>query len=157
MADLLKDGTALLTGAASGSFISSKVPFVCVLVIWLTLAGIGRAAAVAFARDGCTQLVLGDINITGLEETRRSIKEAHHNAVVEIIHLDVTDEASVERFHAEAVSKFGRIDFAVNSVGYGHPATPIHNFPEKDWDLSYRVNQRGVGSVSFDCLIEMLL
>ena len=123
----------------------------------LTISGIGRAAAVAFARDGCTQLVVGDINVAGLEETRRSVEKVNRNATVEIINLDVTDEESVERFHAEAVSKFGRIDFVVNSVGYGHPAAAIHELPEEEWDLSYRVNQRGVRFIHIiACLDEML-
>jgi NAD(P)-dependent dehydrogenase (short-subunit alcohol dehydrogenase family) len=114
--------------------------FICSLIF----EGIGQATAIALSRDGCTQLVLGDINLTGLEETKRKVEKANHNAVVEVIHLDVTKEESVESFHTKAVSKFGRIDFAINSVGYGHPATPTHNLSEEEWDRSYRVNQRGV-------------
>lgn len=117
---------------------------VSLIIFSLIFAGIGQATAIALSRDGCTQLVLGDINLTGLEETKRKVEKANHNAVVEVIHLDVTKEESVESFHRKAVSKFGRIDFAINSVGYGHPATPIHNLSEEEWDRSYRVNQRGV-------------
>lgn len=58
--------------------------------------------------------------------------------------LDVTDEASVESFHAGVVAQFGRIDFAVNNAGYRHPAAPVHELSEEEWDKTVQINQKGV-------------
>ncbi|KIW30533.1 uncharacterized protein PV07_06272 [Cladophialophora immunda] len=96
--DLLKGGTAVIIGAASG---------------------IGQAAAIAFARDGCKKVMIGDINVDGLAERKRLIQEQYPDTVVETAAIDVVDESSVEAFHQEAASRFGRIDFAANSAGYG--------------------------------------
>jgi NAD(P)-dependent dehydrogenase (short-subunit alcohol dehydrogenase family) len=92
-----------------------------------------------------------------LEETFDIIRNSYPDAVVEIYQLDVGDESSVESFHSKTVSKFGRIDFAVNSAGYGHPATPTNKLSEKEWDLSYSVNQRGVSPSPSDLLPVLLL
>ncbi|OQU97191.1 hypothetical protein CLAIMM_03165 [Cladophialophora immunda] len=94
--DLLKGGTAVIIGAASG-----------------------QAAAIAFARDGCKKVMIGDINVDGLAERKRLIQEQYPDTVVETAAIDVVDESSVEAFHQEAASRFGRIDFAANSAGYG--------------------------------------
>lgn len=110
-----------------------------------TISGIGRATAVAFAVEGCKNIALGDVNTNGLEETCSMIQKLWPDIVVEGYQVDVADETSVEDFHRKVQSKFNRIDSAVNSAGYGHPPTSIDKLIEKEWNLSYSVNQKGVG------------
>ncbi|KAH7124479.1 hypothetical protein EDB81DRAFT_810728 [Dactylonectria macrodidyma] len=85
---LFEDGVAAITGAASG---------------------IGRATASAIANDGCTKLMFGDVSIVGIEETRRLVLEKHPEAQIRLRELDISDEASVERFYGAAVEHFGRM------------------------------------------------
>jgi NAD(P)-dependent dehydrogenase (short-subunit alcohol dehydrogenase family) len=113
--------------------------------VLLSIPGIGQAAAIGFAAEGCTALALGDINISVLEETCSTIRKKYPEAIVEGYLLDVAEESSVEAFHNKTVAKFGRIDFAVNSAGYAHVGAPITQLATKEWDLSYSVNQKGVG------------
>ena len=138
MATHFKDGTAVITGSGSG-MISN-----CISFIFSHVAGIGRATATLFARDGCTRLALGDLSLPGLEETRKIIQEAYPTATVEIVRLDVANEGSVEAFYAQVVEKFGRIDFAANVAGYGHPAKPSVELSEEDYNRSFDVNLKGV-------------
>jgi len=109
--------------------------------------GIGRATALAFARDGCSNISLGDISLSGLEETRGFIFEKFPSTAVMTDKLDVTDEASVNEFYSKTTQKFGRIDFAANIAGVGHKAAPVHEMPESDFLKNYAVNQKGVPSI----------
>ncbi|OCK80953.1 short chain dehydrogenase [Lepidopterella palustris CBS 459.81] len=122
VANYFKDGTAAITGAASG---------------------IGRATACLFARDGCTRLFLGDLSMDGLEETRRIILKKHPEARVEISHVDISDEELVTNFYNQCISIFGRIDYAANVAGYVHPPGPAHTIPESEYDKCYNINLRG--------------
>jgi NAD(P)-dependent dehydrogenase (short-subunit alcohol dehydrogenase family) len=106
--------------------------------------GIGRATAIAFARDGCKKIALGDLSLPGLEETRALVLKAHPDAVVEVSRLDVTDEELVKQFYANAVAKFGSIDYAANVAGVPQAAAPIHKLTMATYDKSFAVNQKGV-------------
>ncbi|KAL4801516.1 hypothetical protein BDV18DRAFT_164931 [Aspergillus unguis] len=123
MADHFRNGTACVTGAASG---------------------IGRATSLAFARDGCRKLVLGDLSSTGLDETREMILQKHPEAEVVTCVVNVTNAEQVERFHATAVEKFGRIDFTANVAGYGHPPAPSAELEAKEINKTFAVNLKGV-------------
>lgn len=139
MVDLLAGGTALITGAGSGnSSIPTKLPGK------LTSAGIGRATALCFARDGCHQLVLGDLSMNGLQETQRLLLDEYPAIRTELRHLDVGDEESVEEIYKSAVDRFGRIDFVANVAGYAHPAQPVTDITLEQYEKSVAVNIRGV-------------
>ncbi|HBD13050.1 MAG TPA: short chain dehydrogenase, partial [Porticoccaceae bacterium] len=69
-------------------------------------AGIGRASALAFAREGA-RVVVSDINDTGGEETVQLVAEAGGEAVYQ--RCDISDEAQVEALVAKAVAAFGRL------------------------------------------------
>lgn len=89
-------------------------------------------------------MVLGDLNLSGLEETQSIIVEKYPATMVQTHYLDVGDEAVVESYYRAAVKKFGRIDFAVNVAGYEHRLAPAHELPTEEFDRSFHVNQRGV-------------
>lgn len=111
-------------------------------------AGIGRATACAFALHGCQNLFLGDLNIEGLEETKKIIL-AENEVQVHISRLDIADEAMVASFHDKCVKIFGKIDYVANVAGYAHPASECHALAEKQFDLSYNVNMKGVSNLIF--------
>ncbi len=78
-------------------------------------AGIGRATAVLFAREGA-RVIVADIAIAGAEETAHM---AGHGAIA--IKTDVTDEASVQSAIRTALDKFGRLDVLHNNAGGSTP------------------------------------
>ena len=78
-------------------------------------AGIGRATAVLFAREGA-QVVVADIDVAAGEETAHL---AGHGAIA--IRTDVTDEASVQAAIRTTVETFGRLDVLHNNAGGSTP------------------------------------
>jgi len=90
--------------------LESKVAF-----ITGAAAGIGRATAVLFAREGA-RVIVADIAIAGGEETAHM---AGHGAIA--IRTDVTDEASVQSAIRTTLDKFGRLDVLHNNAGGSTP------------------------------------
>ena len=78
-------------------------------------AGIGRATAILFAREGA-RVAVADINLAAAEETAHL---AGHGAIA--IKTDVTDEASISAAIAAVVEKFGRLDILHNNAGGSTP------------------------------------
>ena len=78
-------------------------------------AGIGRATAVLFAREGA-KVVVAEINSTAGEETAHL---AGHGAI--FLKTDVTDEASVREAIRKAVDKFGALHVLHNNAGGSTP------------------------------------
>ena len=76
--------------------------------------GIGRAAALAFARQGAS-VVVADVSEQGNQETARMIEEAGGRALA--IRCDVTRTEDVKAALDKAVEAFGRLDFAFNNAG----------------------------------------
>src|SRR5437763_13029484 len=76
--------------------------------------GIGRAAALAFAREGAN-VVVADVSEQGNQETVRLIEEQDGRAVT--VRCDVTRAEDVKAALAKAVEAFGRLDFAFNNAG----------------------------------------
>lgn len=141
MADYLRDGIACITGAASGKLTS---PHPTCVFYFDDGPGIGRATSLAFARDGCRKLVLGDLSSAGLKETRDMILRSYPAAEVVTSVVDVSNVEQVESFHATAVGKFGRIDFTANVAGYGHLPAPSVELKLSEIKKSFAVNLKGV-------------
>jgi NAD(P)-dependent dehydrogenase (short-subunit alcohol dehydrogenase family) len=104
-------------------------------------SGIGKAAAVAFAREGARVLV-ADVNVEGGEETVRDIKDLGADAA--FVRVDVSIDADVQEMVAEAVGRFGRLDVAVNNAGIEGALAPTAEYPEEMWDRVLAVNLTGV-------------
>jgi NAD(P)-dependent dehydrogenase (short-subunit alcohol dehydrogenase family) len=105
-------------------------------------SGIGRASALAFARDGA-QVVAGDIDVAGGQETVRQIVSAGGEA--RFIAADVTDPAAVEALMEAALAAYGRLDCAFNNAGIsGLGGGLAHEYPLELWDRVLRTNLTGV-------------
>jgi short-subunit dehydrogenase len=81
--------------------------------------GIGRAAAVEFARKGA-KLVLLARDAGRLDEVARKVRDAGGEALPLV--CDVSREADCRAWVGEALARFGRIDVLVNNAGFGHYA-----------------------------------
>lgn len=81
------------------------------------LAGLGRAAALAFAQNGSTKIALLDLNETGLQATKQLIHEISAAITVGTYKTDVTSHESVKSTFAAVVESFGRIDYSIQCAG----------------------------------------
>ncbi len=103
--------------------------------------GIGRAAALAFAREGAG-VVAADVSEQGNQETARMIEEAGGRALA--VRCDVSRAGDVKAALDRAVETFGRLDFAFNNAGVEQPITAAADLREEDWDRIVDINLRGV-------------
>jgi NAD(P)-dependent dehydrogenase (short-subunit alcohol dehydrogenase family) len=105
--------------------------------------GIGRAAALALAAEGCTVTVAGRTQAT-LEQTVKLVAEVGGTARYVI--ADVHDEEAVRRAAEVAAGDSGRLDLAVNSadVDGGNDSRPAADYPAQILDLMLDTNVRGM-------------
>jgi NAD(P)-dependent dehydrogenase (short-subunit alcohol dehydrogenase family) len=103
--------------------------------------GIGRAAALAFAREGVS-VVAADLSEHGNQETARMIEEAGGRALA--VKCDVSRDNDVKAALEKTVETFGRLDFAFNNAGIEQPITPAADLTEEEWDRIVDINLRGV-------------
>ncbi len=105
-------------------------------------SGIGRDAAVAFARRGAT-LVLGNRNEKAGQETVQAIQSAGGKAHFQ--RTDVAKPGDIESLVETAVGKFGRLDVAYNNAGVeGQFGTPMAEWSEDAVDQVLDINVKGV-------------
>jgi NAD(P)-dependent dehydrogenase (short-subunit alcohol dehydrogenase family) len=104
-------------------------------------SGIGRAAAVAFGREGAS-VVVSDVDATGGEQTAQAIRAAGGQAI--FARADVSQAAQVEALTKRTVESFGRLDCAFNNAGIqGQIATTVE-CNEENWDRIIATSLKGV-------------
>jgi NAD(P)-dependent dehydrogenase (short-subunit alcohol dehydrogenase family) len=104
-------------------------------------SGIGRASALAFAREGA-KTVVADVLVEGGEETVRMIKEAGGDAL--LVRTDVSKSAEVEGLMQKIVETYGRLDYAHNNAGIAGADAPTADCTEENWDHTIAINLKGV-------------
>jgi NAD(P)-dependent dehydrogenase (short-subunit alcohol dehydrogenase family) len=108
-------------------------------------AGIGRATALAFAREGA-KVVVADVAVAAGEETVCMIRAAGGEATFR--KADVSRAAEVEALVRSAVAAYGRLDCAHNNAGVegvaGAALVPTADLTEENWDYTIGVNLKGV-------------
>jgi NAD(P)-dependent dehydrogenase (short-subunit alcohol dehydrogenase family) len=104
-------------------------------------SGIGRATALAFAREGAS-VVVADIAADGVEETARLIEQAGGRALA--VTCDVSRSEDVRAALDAAVERFGHLDVAFNNAGIEQAIKPAHEITDDEWDRLVAVNLRGV-------------
>jgi len=125
MARLLAGKSALVTGGASG---------------------IGRATALAFAREGA-QVAVADLTVERAQQAADEIKAQGGQAIA--LAVDVTDDAAVGATVAATVAAFGRLDCAFNNAGIApyqvnSAAVTAGDLEESNWLRLIDVNLNGV-------------
>ncbi|MCD5390967.1 3-oxoacyl-[acyl-carrier-protein] reductase [candidate division NPL-UPA2 bacterium] len=119
---LLKDKVAIVTGAAQG---------------------IGKAIAVALAREGAN-IVIVDINLEGAKATAREIESLGRGALV--FEVDVSRADQVNEMVKKVLDSFKRIDILINNAGITRDAL-IVRMDESDWDKVMEINLKS----AFNC------
>ncbi len=104
--------------------------------------GIGRAAALAFAREGAS-VVVADVSDQSNQETARRIEELGGRALA--VRCDVARAEDVKAALDEAVEAFGRLDFAFNNAGVEQKRlAPVAELEEEEWNRIMDIDLRGV-------------
>jgi NAD(P)-dependent dehydrogenase (short-subunit alcohol dehydrogenase family) len=116
----IKDRIALVTGAASG---------------------IGRATALAFAKEGA-QVIVVDRDAAGGEHTIAEIRNGGGRG--QFMRGDVSVSSEVERVIGNAAKGFGHIDFAINNAGVEGANKTVREYDEPEFDRVIATNLKSV-------------
>jgi NAD(P)-dependent dehydrogenase (short-subunit alcohol dehydrogenase family) len=101
-------------------------------------SGIGRAVAIAFAREGADVLISYLEEDDDARETARWVEEAGREAV--LVRGDLSDQAHCRQVVQEAVDRFGRIDVLVNNAAFQRTYEAIEGIPDDEWDYTFKTN-----------------
>lgn len=116
--------------------------------------GIGRAIALAFAREGAT-IMIASRTVSALEETCREIADKGGTAAY--VQSDVSDEKQVERLVAETVRQFGQIDILVNNSGVSGPTSRVVDMDLAQWNETLAIDLTGSMVCAREVLKHMIL
>jgi NAD(P)-dependent dehydrogenase (short-subunit alcohol dehydrogenase family) len=101
-------------------------------------SGIGRAVAIAFAREGADVLISYLEEDEDAAETARWIEQEGREAP--LVRGDLADPAHCRRVIREAVDAFGRIDVLVNNAAFQRSYDAIEDIPDEEWDRAFQTN-----------------
>lgn len=101
--------------------------------------GIGKATAIAFAKNGA-QVVLSDWMED--EDTLQTIKDAGGDAI--FVQCDVSKEKDIINLVTKTKEHFGRLDYAFNNAGVEGTPAPAHECTDEIWDRVMNINLKGL-------------
>ncbi len=101
-------------------------------------SGIGRAVAIAYAREGADVLISYLSEEADANETAKLVMEAGQKAV--LVPGDIQDPVHCRTIIEEAVSELGGIDILVNNAAHQATFKEIEDIPDDEWELTFRVN-----------------
>ncbi len=102
-------------------------------------SGIGRAVALAFAREGADVLISYlEAEETDAQETVRAVEGSGKKAIA--VPGDIQDEAHCQRIVEQAVEEFGKIDVLVNNAAYQMARNGVTEIPSEEFERTFRTN-----------------
>lgn len=101
-------------------------------------SGIGRAVALAFAREGADILISYLSEESDAQETVRVVKEAGHRAIA--VGGDIGDEGHCQQLVQRALQEFGRLDILVNNAGFQMNHKGLTDIPSEQIERVFRTN-----------------
>ena len=104
-------------------------------------SGIGRDAAVLYAKSGAKVAVSGRREAEG-NETINRVRAAGGEGL--FVRSDASKPADVQSLVQKTVEKFGRLDIAFNNAGVEGKWVPLHEQSEEEWDKVVDINLKGV-------------
>ncbi|WP_423148321.1 SDR family oxidoreductase [Rubrolithibacter danxiaensis] len=101
-------------------------------------SGIGRAVAIAFAREGADVVISYLEEHADAEETKRHVEEYNQHCL--LIPGDVSEEQHCIKIVQEAISRFARIDIVVNNAAVQYPQKNLEDITEEQLEKTFRTN-----------------
>lgn len=103
-------------------------------------SGIGRAVAIAYAREGADILIsyLNEQEDADARETARHVEAAGRRCV--LVSGDISEAAHCRAIIDRAVAEFGRIDILVNNAAFQRTYESLDEISEEEWDRTFRTN-----------------
>ena len=101
-------------------------------------SGIGRAVAIAYAREGADVLISYLEEDEDAEDTARLVRDAGRTAV--LVHGDVSSAEHCRRIINEAVAAFGKVDILVSNAAYQMTHDKLEEISDEEWDYTFRTN-----------------
>lgn len=120
------------------------------------LIGIGRAVSFAFVSHGVRRLALLDINLPALERVKSELEHSNPSLEVTAIQCDTSSTSSILEAHGAAISKLGRLDYAVNNAGIAGPQGGSEDVKTDDFRHTLEVNLTGVWTGQREQIRQML-
>ncbi|KZS51161.1 MULTISPECIES: SDR family oxidoreductase [Rhizobium] len=101
-------------------------------------SGIGRAVAIAYAREGVDLLISYLDEDEDADETKRLVEQAGRKAV--LVSGDIQDPAHCRQIVETAVKELGGIDILVNNAAHQASFKSIDEISDEEWELTFKVN-----------------
>jgi NAD(P)-dependent dehydrogenase (short-subunit alcohol dehydrogenase family) len=103
-------------------------------------SGIGRAVAIAYAREGADLLIsyLNEQEDEDARETARQVEAAGRRCV--LMPGDIADPAHCRAIIDRAVAEFGRIDILVNNAAFQRTYASIEDISDEEWNYTFQTN-----------------
>lgn len=101
-------------------------------------SGIGKAVAIAFAREGANILISYLNEDEDAQDTAKWVEEAGRKAV--LVPGDITSEAHCKSLVSQTVEKLGAIDILVNNAAFQRTYASIEDITAEEWDETFRTN-----------------
>ena len=105
-------------------------------------AGIGKATALQFAREGARVVIAARSEPTPAKQTVAEIRDAGGEAI--FVRTDVSRTDDVKNMVDTAVSTYGRLDYAFNNAGIVLDRGRTHEHTLEDWDQTIGINLKGL-------------
>lgn len=101
-------------------------------------SGIGRAVALAFAREGADVLISYYNEDADAKETQRLVEDAGRRCV--LMPGDIKDPEHCRAIVSTAISKLGSIDVLVNNAAHQASFSSLTDITDEEWDVTFRTN-----------------
>ncbi len=101
-------------------------------------SGIGRAVAIAFAREGADVLISYLEEDEDAKETAKYVREAGKKAV--LVRGDISEESHCKKIIEKAVNEFGQVDILVNNAAFQMSRESLQDIPSDEWDYTFKTN-----------------
>src|SRR5918997_1774417 len=103
-------------------------------------SGMGRAVAIAYAREGADVLIsyLNGREDADARETARHVEAAGRRCV--LVPGDIAEAAHCRAVIDRAVREFGRVDVLVNNAAFQRTYGSLEDIPDEEWDYTFRTN-----------------
>lgn len=101
-------------------------------------SGIGRAVAVAFAKEGCNVVIVYNIADDDANETKKTIESYNGSAL--LLKANIKDSTVCKQIIEKTINNFGGIDILVNNAAEQHPQTNLEDITDEQLENTFKTN-----------------